>query len=51
MDAPRASPAEVSLCRQSTMEFIGTLLKGVDTPDEPLPQLFDGGAACAVKSI
>eukprot|EP00227_Mantoniella_beaufortii_P021342 CAMPEP_0197584568 /NCGR_PEP_ID=MMETSP1326-20131121/7142_1 /TAXON_ID=1155430 /ORGANISM="Genus nov. species nov., Strain RCC2288" /LENGTH=413 /DNA_ID=CAMNT_0043148955 /DNA_START=277 /DNA_END=1515 /DNA_ORIENTATION=+ len=30
------------LYRTSTMEFIGGLLKGVDTPDEPLPQLFDG---------
>lgn len=28
--------------RQNTMEFIGNLLRGVETPDEPLPQLFDG---------
>ena len=39
--AARAAHEQV-LCRQSTVEFISSLLKGTDTPDEPLPQLFDG---------
>ena len=39
--ASRAAHDQV-LCRQGTVEFISSLLKGTDTPDEPLPQLFDG---------
>ena len=37
----KQSIAEQVLCRQSTVEFIGSLLKAVDTPDEPLPHLFE----------
>ena len=37
------------LCRQSTVEFIASLIAGVDTPDEPLPQLFDGVPTTAAE--
>jgi len=37
------------LNRQSTVDFIGSLLNGVDTPDEPLPQLFDGLPSSAAE--
>ena len=37
----KQSIAEQVLCRQSTVEFIGSLLKAVDMPDEPLPHLFE----------
>ena len=42
VDKRAAAAHEQVLCRQSTVEFISSLLKGTDTPDEPLPQLFDG---------
>ena len=42
IDKRAAAAHEQVLCRQSTVEFISSLLKGTDTPDEPLPQLFDG---------
>jgi hypothetical protein len=37
------------LCRQSTVEFIGSLLKGVDTPDEPLPHLCESLPSSAAE--
>lgn len=42
MAARAAAAHEHVLARQSTVDFIGSLLKGTDTPDEPLPLLFDG---------
>ena len=42
VDKRAAAAHEQVLCRQSTVEFVSSLLKGTDTPDEPLPQLFDG---------
>ena len=48
--ALRAAAAhEQMLSRESTVEFISSLLDGVDTPNEPLPQTFVGLPSSAAE--